>query len=169
MKLVLKQNEVIATHDDNQNITLTMYPCADKICYVPDNTSIPLEQTDPRICFDVGTLREYVRIDINNVTDSLFLISVFTYGDIEFPVKKDNQFDYKTVVDEARAGFIEYPYEIKGSGSTYYEIQDVDGANAFFIAGMTVVQTILRTGWALKDSLADMTVQELVEFEDPRI
>lgn len=174
MKLVLKDSNLIATHMDNQTISLEQYPSADKICFAPDNIQIifneeTLQTPDPRINLDEETLRECVRTDINNVTDDLFLTTTITYGGIEFPIKKENQFDYKAVVDEARAGFLEYPYMIKGSGSTYYNIANLDDANAFYLSGMTAIQTILRTGWALKDSLSGMTMQELLDFSDPRL
>lgn len=113
-------------------------------------------------------LRTSLRDSIDLKTDALFLTTTFTYNDVEFPVKKENQFDYKTVVDECRAGFIEYPFKIKGVGSTYYFLTNLDDANAFFLASLTVVQTLLQTGWALKDSLAEMTLEQLMNFEDPR-
>lgn len=174
MKLIIKDSYLIADHPDTQAISLEQYPNADKICYAPNNIQIIRDEEnfripDPRINLDEETLRECVRTDINNVTEDLILTTTITYGGVEFPIKKENQFDYKAVVDEARAGFLSYPYTIKGSGSTYYNLANLDDANAFYLSGMTAIQTILRTGWALKDSLSAMTMQELMDFDDPRI
>ena len=71
-----------------------------------------------------------------------------------------------TALFQVRSG-LEYPYVVwDGDGSVVFD-NEADLMD-FCMGLLRHVETIRRTGKAIRDSLKDMTYQQLVDFTDPR-
>ena len=209
MKLVLKNNKVVATHTDDQNITLNMYPFADEIKIVPDDTKVYMDSGGS--IFDdvsgtsltgqiidsslIGTyelsddqveLMSAIRKQINEKTEEL-INNGFTFKlssdpqENEYTVAmtrslQENNMNIGIMLDN---DILEYPQKIKiSSGNNYLVVSDKDDKDELMTAVVNFIAEKINDGRALKDggtvdgvsysSLADYTLDQLKNFEDPR-
>lgn len=103
------------------------------------------------------------RIDLK--TDSL-IAAGFTYADKPFKLDLEHQMSYKGAYD-LRA-YLTFPYTIKGVGENYLELADEAAFTQFILAAFTYLQTVIQTGWGIKDSLDALTYAQLLAWTDPR-
>lgn len=79
MKIVLKEREVIATHDDNQEITLDLYPTADRIIQGDDlleAVTATTEEGDTTSSLTTFKLKDSVNIEAFDITKNIVKLTL---------------------------------------------------------------------------------------------
>ena len=103
--------------------------------------------------------------EVTNKTSALIDAPGYVYETVPFHTDITAQLNF-TALFQVRSG-LEYPYVVwDGDGSVVFD-NEADLMD-FCMGLLRHVETIRRTGKAIRDSLKDMTYQQLVDFTDPR-
>ena len=169
MRILLKNGKVMGSHGDFESrvTLLENYGEGHVIRWVPDDTSLlPASDggvADPRLIMDEGIVRMCIREDIDNRTDEL-IAQGFVYQSIQFKMDTEHQNTYmfSYLLNQT------YPYTVKGVGENYLIFQDRNEHTTFIVSGFTACSTIIQTGWGIKESLDEMTKEEMLAWVDSR-
>jgi hypothetical protein len=166
MKLVLKDNRVMATHSDDQSVTLVMYPGATSILSVPADTRVDFD-TGSYSLPDMGWDRAHAWRygEVTDKTSEIIDGPGYIYRSVPFHTDMVAQMNFSGLF-AVRSG-LSYPYTVwDGDGSV--ELADEQDLTAFCMGVMAHIETVRRQGKAVRDSLKDMTLEQLLNFTDPR-
>lgn len=112
---------------------------------------------------------------------TLLIETGFVYQTVSVPLDLEHQIDYKVDYD-VDASILPYPRSIKGNGSAFITFNSREEHSAFYYTGMGYIRTVLSDGWKIKylggtlsggyvmtTPLANMTLEQLQNWTDPRV
>lgn len=118
---------------------------------------------DPAFSWDELYAQRYQQV--TDKTSQLIDAPGYVYNSVPFHTDMVAQLNF-TALFQVRAG-LSYPYVVwDGDGSVSFD--DEQSLVEFCMGLMAHVETIRRTGKSIRDSLKDMTYEQLVAFVDPR-
>lgn len=110
----------------------------------------------------LGDVQQAILNDINTKTDK-FILSGFVWKDMNIWLSTENQFNYKAAYDLAiQTNGATLPVVFKfgtAENPVYYEFKDLDTITDFYTKAMFYINTTLKEGWELKDSI-DWSIYE---------
>ena len=90
----------------------------------------------------------------------------FTFQGMQFSCSATDQMNY--TADMAVAATMSYPHSVKTAIGFVWNCPDQATYAAFYADFTAFVRAARQSGWALKDSLQNMTLDQLASFIDPR-
>lgn len=168
MILVLKNddiNKIVAIHDDSQNITSSMYPSC-VIKKVSDKTIVDMDTMTyilPTLSFDELYTNCYNLV--TQKTSEILDGKGFCFNNVHFYTDLTAQFNWNCLM--IQKDVLVYPFEI-WDGEQHLTFNDSASLMQFLQAAFQYVYEKRYEGKLIRDSLAGMTYEELLNFIDPR-
>lgn len=128
---------------------------------------LELQNNPPDPAYSLAELKKKRYNEINTKTDLLIANGYYTYGGVNFSTDLINQNNFMALGLNNIIGTIIYPYSI-WNGYHTIELQNSTELLNFLQGFSSAVETIRRNGKTLRDTLINMTYEELENFQDTR-
>jgi len=152
----------IARVNDYEGLTNIHEYC--RLIYDPDEEDIR-DKTDDEI---YHCMTQYKRDIIDENTDEIIANGTFIYHDNHFKLDSEHQSSFTGIYNIKH--LLTYPYKLKGVGDHFYQAENSQDVENFYVTGLIALETIFQYGWYLKYTLLpSLTLEELEVWEDPRV
>jgi hypothetical protein len=115
--------------------------------------------------FTQDELLQKIRDEIDMKTQGI-IVGGYLYSGVLFPCPLDQQMNFKATFD--MRAMLTYPFKVKGRGQNFLMLADQTDVFNWFMTGFQHVHGNLQAGWQMKDDVASLTREQLIEYADPR-